>query len=102
MSAGWRSRAGAVLLVAGAVGAPAAIDAQWVTHRTPGIPRKVRERITRPDFGHLNIEVTVDDAKAYMRPWTVRLQQQIIVDTEIIDENCLENEKFMRRLRGTP
>jgi hypothetical protein len=63
---------------------------------------KVRERITRPDFGHLNIEVTVDDSKAYTRPWTVRLQQQIIADTEIIDEICLENEKFMRRLRGTP
>jgi hypothetical protein len=61
---------------------------------------KVRERITRPDFGHLNIEVTVDDPKAYTRPWTVRLQQQIIADTEIIDEICLENEKFMRRLRG--
>jgi hypothetical protein len=63
---------------------------------------KVRERITRPDFGHLDIEVTVDDAKAYTRPWTARLQQQIIADTEIIDENCLENEKFMRRSRGTP
>ncbi|HET9361815.1 MAG TPA: hypothetical protein VFO58_18815 [Vicinamibacterales bacterium] len=63
---------------------------------------KVRERITRPDFGHLNIDVTVDDPKAYTRPWTVRLQQQIIVDTETIDEVCLENEKFMRRLRGTP
>jgi hypothetical protein len=63
---------------------------------------RVRERITRPDFGHLHIEVTVDDPKAYTRPWTVRLQQQIVADTEIIDENCLENEKFMRRLRGTP
>ena len=63
---------------------------------------KVRERISRPDFGHLNIEVTVDDPKAYTRPWTVRLQQQFIADTEIIDENCLENEKFMRRSRGTP
>jgi hypothetical protein len=63
---------------------------------------RVRERITRPDFGHLNIEVTVDDPKAYTRPWTVRLQQQIIADTEIIDEICLENEKFMRRSRGTP
>jgi hypothetical protein len=63
---------------------------------------KVRERITRPDFGHLNIEATVDDPKAYTRPWTVRLQQRIIADTEIIDEFCLENEKFMRRRRGTP
>ena len=63
---------------------------------------KVRERITRPDFGHLNIEVTVDDPKAYTRPWTVTLRQQIIVDTELNEEVCLENEKFMRRSRGTP
>ena len=50
---------------------------------------KVRERITRPDFGHLNIEVTVDDPKVYTRPWTVTLRQQIIVDTEINEEVCL-------------
>ena len=63
---------------------------------------RVRERMTRPDFGHLNIEVTVDDPKAYTRPWTVTLRQQIIADTEIIDEFCLENERFARRTRGTP
>jgi hypothetical protein len=63
---------------------------------------RVRERITRPDFGHLNIEVTVDDPKAYTRPWTVTLRQQIIADTEINEEVCLENEKFMRRTRGLP
>jgi len=63
---------------------------------------KVRERMTRPDFGHLNIEVTVDDPKAYTRPWTVTLRQQIIADTEIIDEFCLENERFARRVHGTP
>ena len=28
---------------------------------------KVRERIRRPDFGHLAIEVTVDDPKAYAK-----------------------------------
>jgi hypothetical protein len=55
---------------------------------------KVREEIRRPDFGHLEIRVTVDDPKAYTRPWTVTLKQRIVVDTELIDEICLENEKF--------
>ena len=32
---------------------------------------KVRERIRRPGFGHLEIEVTVDDPKAYTKPWSV-------------------------------
>src|SRR5437588_4870047 len=59
---------------------------------------KVRERIRRPDYGHLEIEVSVDDSKAYTRPWTVTLKQAIVVDTELVDEICLENEKS--RLTG--
>ena len=60
---------------------------------------KVRERIQRPDFGHLDIEVTVDDPKAYTKPWTVALKQQIAVDTELVDEICLENEKSYQRMK---
>jgi hypothetical protein len=60
---------------------------------------KVRERIRRPDFGHLEIEVTVDDPKAYTKPWTVTLKQQIAVDTELVDEICLENEKSSQRMK---
>jgi hypothetical protein len=60
---------------------------------------KVRERIRRPDFGHLEIEVTVDDAKAYTKPWTVTLKQRIAVDTELVDEICLENEKSSQRMK---
>lgn len=55
---------------------------------------KVREEIKRPDFGHLEIRVTVDDPKAYTKPWTITLKQRIVVDAELIDEICLENEKF--------
>jgi hypothetical protein len=55
---------------------------------------KVREEIRRPDFGHLEIRVTVDDPTAYTEAWTVTLNQRIVVDTDLIDEICLENEKF--------
>ena len=58
---------------------------------------KVRERIRRPDFGHLDIEVTVDDPKAYTKPWTVTLHQQFAADTELIDEICVEGEKFSKQ-----
>jgi len=59
----------------------------------------VIERIRRPDYGHLEIEVTVDDPKAYTKPWTVRLRQQIALNTELVDEVCLENEKFAARVK---
>ena len=60
---------------------------------------KVRERIRRSDFGHLEIEVTVDDPKAYTKPWTVTLRQQFASDTELIDEICAEGERFVEKLK---
>lgn len=59
---------------------------------------KIREEIRRPDFGHLEIKATVDDPKAYTKPWTVTLRQRIVVDAELIDEICLENEQFVERM----
>ena len=64
---------------------------------------KVRERIRRPDFGHLDIEITVDDPKAYTKPWTVTVHQQFAADTELIDEICAEGERFSKHsVNGAP
>jgi hypothetical protein len=41
--------------------------------------------------------MTVDDPKAYTKPWAVDLRQRIVVDAELIDEICLENETFAER-----
>lgn len=60
---------------------------------------KVQERIRRPDFGHLEIDLTIEDPNAYTKPWIVTLKQQIAVDTELVDEICLENEKSYQRMR---
>ena len=60
---------------------------------------KVREQMRRPDFGHLEIQVTVDDPKAYTKPWTVTLKQRIVVNAELIDEVCLENEQSLKHLK---
>ena len=62
---------------------------------------RVREEITRPDYGHLEIRVFVDDAGAYTRPWNVTLRMRAVVDAELIDEICLENEQFVERM-GLP
>jgi hypothetical protein len=61
---------------------------------------KLMERIRRPNFGTIEIDFTVDDAKAYTKPWTVTLKQSIIVDSELVDETCLENEKSLQHLVG--
>jgi hypothetical protein len=70
----------------------------------PGHPitsaASMTERITRPNYGTLNLVITVDDPKAYTRPWTVDMNMKIMIDTQMIDEFCLENEKDSIRLVG--
>jgi hypothetical protein len=61
---------------------------------------KMTERIRRPNYGTLEIEITVDDPKNYTRPWTVKMVQGIELDTELIDEICLENEKSYERIQA--
>ena len=60
---------------------------------------RIRERIRRPDFGHLEIGATVDDPEAYTKPWSVTLRQQFAPDTELIDEICAEGERFSTKLK---
>jgi hypothetical protein len=59
----------------------------------------VVERIRRPDYGHLEVQITVTDPKAYTKPWTVTLQQRLAINTELVDEICLENEQSSRRMK---
>lgn len=61
---------------------------------------KVTERIRRPNFGRLEIEVTVDDPKVYTAPWTVKLNQPIVTDTELLDYICAENEQSSEHFKG--
>jgi hypothetical protein len=53
---------------------------------------KVIERFRRPNFGTLEIEVTVDDPKAYTQPFTVKVQQRIMVNTELIEFICEDRD----------
>jgi hypothetical protein len=51
----------------------------------------VTERFRRPDFGHLNIEVTINDPKAYTKPWTVTEGFELLADTDLLEFVCNEN-----------
>jgi hypothetical protein len=54
----------------------------------------ITERFRRPTFGRMQIDVTIDDPKAYTKPWTVRVNQRLLVDTELIEFVCNENQQF--------
>ena len=77
-------------------------DGQWLD--TEGAPltdaAKITERFRRANFGHMEVELRVDDPKAYTKPWTVTLKQIITFDTELMEYVCLENEKDVSHLVG--
>jgi hypothetical protein len=60
---------------------------------------KFTERFRRPVFGKLEIDITVEDAKAYTKPFTVRINQRVSVDEEMIEFVCNENQQFRRRVK---
>ena len=59
---------------------------------------KMTERFHRVNFGHMEIQITVDDPKAYTKPWTIKLNQSIKLDTDLLDFICNENEKDTHHL----
>jgi hypothetical protein len=55
---------------------------------------KVTERFIRRDLGRMDIEVTIDDPKAYTRPWTTTQSLVFQPDTELLEYICNENNKY--------
>jgi hypothetical protein len=61
---------------------------------------KLIEKYRRPTFGKLDIEVTVDDPSVYTKPFTVAVHQQIMLNTDLIEFICSENERSDAHLVG--
>jgi len=61
---------------------------------------KVTERFQRLSYGTLRIDVTIDDPKAYTAPFTVRLNQKLVPDEELIEFICAENERSTAHMVG--
>ena len=55
---------------------------------------RIIERIRRIDFGHMAVEITIDDPKAYLKPWTVSFGWELMPDTELLDWVCENNKYF--------
>ena len=69
--------------------------ASW--HDVNGTPwsdqLKMTERFTRPTYGLLQVDVTIDDPKTFDKPFTVRVYRNLLVDQEMIEFICNENEQ---------
>jgi hypothetical protein len=61
---------------------------------------KITERFRRLNYGVLKIDVTIDDPKAYTKPFNVRVNQRIMPDGELIEFICNENNKAPQLMVG--
>jgi hypothetical protein len=60
---------------------------------------KFTEKFRRPAYDHLQIDLTLEDPKAYTKPWTVRIDQRLIVDQDLIEFECNENQQFRQHVK---
>src|SRR6266699_5052388 len=61
----------------------------------------VIERLRRKDFGHMEIQITIDDPKAYTKPWTVTEEVHLLPNTELMEYICKENNRDIEHLPGS-
>jgi hypothetical protein len=55
------------------------------------------ERFRRVNFGNMEIDITIDDPKAYTRPFTIRVEHVIVADGwELVEYICHENQMFLK------
>jgi hypothetical protein len=76
-------------------------DKSWMDDA--GLPHsenlQVVERFVRPNFGHLQVTVRIDDAEYYTRPWEIDIPLALMPDTELMEDIC-ENERDSEHIVG--
>ena len=62
----------------------------------------VTERWRRTDFGHMELTVTIDDPKAYVKPWTNKIPLGLLPDTELLEAFCDNQMTILKQWRIDP
>jgi hypothetical protein len=58
------------------------------------------EKYRRPDVGHLEMEVTMEDPKALVKPFTQKLVSEFAPNEDIFEFICSENNRDVQHLIG--
>jgi len=61
---------------------------------------RVVEHFRRRDFGHMEIQITIDDPKTYQKPFTYTQRYRLTPDNELLENICLENERDSKHFIG--
>jgi hypothetical protein len=77
-------------------------DMGWIDEEGTPITSagRLTERFRRLNYGTLEIEMTIDDPKTFTRPWSFKLNQRLMPDTDLIEFVCAENNTRLSHLVG--
>jgi hypothetical protein len=59
----------------------------------------ITERFHRRDFGHMDLELTIDDPKTFTRPFTLKIPKTLQPDTDLLESVC-ENDRSVPHMLG--
>jgi hypothetical protein len=84
------------------------VESTGFTERSPldviGHPHsdalRVTERFQRRDFGHMDVQITINDPKTYTKPFTYTVRERLLPDTDLIEGFCVEDEKDAAHMAG--
>jgi hypothetical protein len=62
---------------------------------------RVTERFRRRDFGHMDLEMTIDDPKAFTRPFTLKINKTLVPDTDLLESVCENDHSVPHMVGGT-
>ena len=76
------------------------LDNAWIDEQGSPVSGEARvtERIRRPNYGTLEVEITVNDPRAYTKAWTVSANQRLLADDELVEFVCGENNTSVEHL----
>jgi hypothetical protein len=62
---------------------------------------KITERFTRRDFGHMDLDLTIDDPKTFTRAFSLKMPKRLTPDTDLIESVCENDRSVPHMLGGT-
>ena len=62
---------------------------------------RITERYRRRDFGHMDLEMTIDDPKTFTKPFTLKIPKTLVPDTDLLESVCENDRSVPHMLGGT-
>jgi hypothetical protein len=77
-------------------------DMSWLDARGTGhsTDMRIEERFRRRDYGHLDLTITITDPKTFTRPITIKVVEELLPDTDLLEHYCQENEQDDQHMPG--